>query len=152
MKLINYDRINIFHQKGYWFKIRMEFLWPILAEIELIGQQPQVSGANPTSGVPERMTGGWWGGLAMHWHWGNHMFDPFPVKQPWRKWIIKSHKLLGDGNITIEPGPCFNIMSFQGMGNPMLKIRRSRDHLIFNMGIPMLVRRHLYIEMPPWTQ
>ena len=43
----------------------MEFLWPILAEIELIGQQPQVSGANPTSGVPERMTGGWWGGLAM---------------------------------------------------------------------------------------
>ena len=33
--------------------------------MELIGQQPQVSGANPTSGMPERMTGGWWGGLAM---------------------------------------------------------------------------------------
>ena len=28
----------------------------------------------------------------------------------------------------------------------MLKIRRSRDRLIFNMGIPILVRRHLYIE------
>ena len=65
MKLINYDRINIFHQKGYWFKIRMEFLWPILANIELICQQPQVSGANPSSGVSERMTRGWWGGLAM---------------------------------------------------------------------------------------
>ena len=33
------------------------------------------------------------------------------------------------------------------MGIPMLKIRRSRDLLIFNMGIPILVRRHLYIEM-----
>ena len=44
----------------------MEFLWPILAKIELICQQTQVSGANPSSGVPERMTGGWWGGLAMN--------------------------------------------------------------------------------------
>ena len=65
IKLINYDRIDIFHQKVYWFKIRMEFLWPILAKIELICQQPRVSGAHPSSGVPERMTGGWWGGLAM---------------------------------------------------------------------------------------
>ena len=31
--------------------------------------------------------------------------------------------------------------SFPGMGIPMLKIRRSPDHLIFNMGIPILVRR-----------
>ena len=35
----------------------------------------------------------------------------------------------------------------------MLKIRRSRDHLIFNMGIPILVRRHLYIETDPrWSE
>ena len=36
----------------------------------------------------------------------------------------------------------------------MLKIRRSRDRLIFNMGIPILVRRHLNIETVPrlWTQ
>ena len=32
----------------------------------------------------------------------------------------------------------------------MLKIRRSRDRLIFNMGISILVRRHLYIEAAPW--
>ena len=32
---------------------------------------------------------------------------------------------------------------------PMLKIRRSRDRLIFNMGIPILVRQHLYIETAP---
>ena len=31
----------------------------------------------------------------------------------------------------------------------MLKIRRSRDRLIFNMGIPILIRWHLYIETPP---
>ena len=32
----------------------------------------------------------------------------------------------------------------------MLKIRRLRDRLIFNKGIPILVRRHLYIETAPW--
>ena len=31
----------------------------------------------------------------------------------------------------------------------MLKIRRSRDRLIFNMGIPLLVRQHIYIDTPP---
>ena len=36
-----------------------------MAKIELICQQPQESGAHPSSEVPERMTGGWWGGLAM---------------------------------------------------------------------------------------
>ena len=41
----------------------------------------------------------------------------------------------------------FNIKTvFPGMGIPMLNIRRSRDRLIFNMGIPILVRRQLYVE------
>ena len=40
--------------------------------------------------------------------------------------------------------------SFPDMGIPMLKIRQSWDHLIFNKGIPLLVRWHLYIEMAPW--
>ena len=31
----------------------------------------------------------------------------------------------------------------------MLKIRRSQDPLIFNMGMPKLVRRHLYAETAP---
>ena len=31
----------------------------------------------------------------------------------------------------------------------MLKIRRSQDRLIFNMGIPTLIRWHLYIEACP---
>ena len=35
---------------------------------------------------------------------------------------------------------------FPGMGITMLKIRRSQDRLIFNMGILMLVRWHHYIE------
>ena len=34
-------------------------------------------------------------------------------------------------------------------GIPVLKIRRSWDRLIFNMGIPILVRRYLYIESGP---
>ena len=32
----------------------------------------------------------------------------------------------------------------------MLKIRRSWDRLIFHMGIPILVRQHLYIETAHW--
>ena len=39
---------------------------------------------------------------------------------------------------------------FPGIGIPMLKIRRSLDRLIFNMGIPILVRRHLYTKTAPW--
>ena len=37
-------------------------------------------------------------------------------------------------------------------GIPMLKIRRSQDRLIFNMGIPIPVRRHIYIETPRRVQ
>ena len=38
---------------------------------------------------------------------------------------------------------------FPGMGIPLLKIRQSRDHLILNMGIPILVRQHLNINTAP---
>ena len=65
---INYAHINTFHKKGYWFKIGIKFLWPILAKIELIHHQPtmtQLSGVYTSSGVLERMAGGLWGGLAM---------------------------------------------------------------------------------------
>ena len=52
-----------------------------------------------------------------------------------------------------RPGPSLNIKTvFPGYGIPMLKIRRSQDRLIFNMGIPILVRRHLYIDTAPWIQ
>ena len=27
----------------------------------------------------------------LHWHWGNHMIAPVPVKQPWRIWVNMSH-------------------------------------------------------------
>ena len=47
-------------------------------------------------------------------------------------------------------GPRLNIKTdFPDMGILMLKIRRSWDRIIFNMGIPILVRQHLYIETPP---
>ena len=50
------------------------------------------------------------------------------------------------------PGPCLNIKktSFPSMEIPMIKIRRPWDRLIFNMGIHILVWRHLYIETAPW--
>ena len=49
-----------------------------------------------------------------------------------------------------RPEPCFNIKNaFPRNGDSHLKIRRSQDRLIFNKGIPILVRRHLYIETAP---
>ena len=47
-------------------------------------------------------------------------------------------------------GPRLNIKTvFPGTGIPMLKIRRSWNRLIFNIEIPILVRRHLYTETAP---
>ena len=49
-----------------------------------------------------------------------------------------------------EPGPRLNIKTvFHKYGIPMKKMRRSRDRLIFNMGMHILVRRQLYIETTP---
>ena len=39
---------------------------------------------------------------------------------------------------------------YPGMGIPMLKIRRLWDRLIFDKGIPILVRSYHYIETGPW--
>ena len=37
------------------------------------------------------------------------------------------------------------------IGNPIVEIRWSYDHLISTMGFPILVRRHLYIESGPMS-
>ena len=55
MKPISYAHINTFHKKGYWFKICMEFLRPLLGKIELICQQPampQLSGVQGVASQP----------------------------------------------------------------------------------------------------
>ena len=52
-----------------------------------------------------------------------------------------------------DTGPRLNITTVSPdtcIGIPMLRIRQSWDRLIFNMGIPILVRQHLYIETAPW--
>ena len=70
----------------------------------------------------------------------------------WQMFIFYHSKFAGHVPCAVEwyPGPRLNIKTiFSGMGIPMLKIRRSVDRLIFNIGMPILVRQHLYIEMPP---
>ena len=61
----------------------------------------------------------------------------------WAYWLT----LLATG---IWAPPQYKGRLFPGMRIFMLKIRRSWDRLIFNMGIPILVR-HLYIETAPWA-
>ena len=47
-------------------------------------------------------------------------------------------------------GPCLNRKTdFAKYGIPMLKIRRSGERLIFNMGIPVLVRWHFILRRNP---
>ena len=54
---------------------------------------------------------------------------------------------------TEPPGSRLNIMTvFPCMGIPVLKIRQSQDRIIFNMGIPTLVRRHFHIKKAPWLR
>ena len=49
--------------------------------------------------------------------------------------------------LTQPAGPWFNIKShLTGIGNPIVEIRRSYDHLISIMGFPIPVRWLLYIE------
>ena len=50
-----------------------------------------------------------------------------------------------------QPVPRLNIKTvFPRYGDSHLKKRRSRDRLIFNMGILILIRWHFYIETAPW--
>ena len=73
-------------------------------------------------------------------------------KSNWLQFILFSNwfsLLLGSKKIRHHGHDLGQFNYFWGMGIPMLKIRRSRDPLIFNMGIPILVSRHLYIETAP---
>ena len=60
------------------------------------------------------------------------------------------HMAKGCGSLWWKSGACLYIKTvFHGMGISTIKMRRSSDPLIFIMGIPILVRRHLYIETAP---
>ena len=68
-------------------------------------------------------------------------------------YIMKYQNHAGSGPTRLTchrpTGPRLNVKTvFPMYGIPMSKIRRSWDRLIFNMGILILARRHLYIETP----
>ena len=83
LKQINCVHIDIFHQKGYRFKIRMEFLQPILVKIELIYQQPAMTRPTGVIWVVSPAMGcwiGWLGADTVIWiykRWKTH----WPIKK-----------------------------------------------------------------------
>ena len=83
LKQINCVHIDIFHQKWYRFKIRMEFLQPILVKIELIYQQPAMTRPTGVIWVVSPAMGcwiGWLGADAVIWickRWKTH----WPIKK-----------------------------------------------------------------------
>ena len=67
----------------------------------------------------------------------------------WDMYIYKHIIILYYGSW--RPGPCLNINTvFLCMEISITKIRLSSDSIIFVMGIPILVRQHLYIETVGW--
>ena len=38
----------------------------------------------------------------LHWHWGNRMIAPVPVKQPWMVWVQKLHKSLNNCDMVAQ--------------------------------------------------
>ena len=58
--------------------------------------------------------------------------------------VIKDHVIMA------LTGPWFNIkIVFPGMGISIIKIERLWDRLVFIVGIRILVRQHLYVELVP---
>ena len=57
MNPISYAHINIFHKKGYWFKIWMEFFRPLLAKIQLICKLPAMPLLSGVEGVASQPWG-----------------------------------------------------------------------------------------------
>ena len=78
------------------------------------------------------------------------------------QWEMSSTKIIEHGFISLgtwnssvallvtRPSSQYKYL-FPGLWIPILKIRRSRDPLNFNIGTPILVRRHLYIKTAPWA-
>ena len=77
------------------------------------------------------------------WHWTSTIKLIRHLKQWWPS-SLRHY---------VSPGPRLNIKTiFPGMGIPISKIRQSWDHLILNMGIPILGRWHPHIETGRWHQ
>ena len=86
IKQINCVHINIFENKGCWFKIRMEFLRPILVKILLIWQQPAMTQPTGVMWVLVPAVGcwiGWLGADAVFWvclTLREFPFEPIPIE------------------------------------------------------------------------
>ena len=51
----------------------------------------------------------------LHWHWGNHMIAPVPVKQTWRIWVNKLHGVSRDDITKINTNRNKSACIFYGM-------------------------------------
>ena len=101
-----------------------------------------------------RMNWSWWTATLFSW-WRNVTMVGTWGRQNAPRSLVPSQEtmcsLYGKEFLEIsQSGPRLNKKTvFPGIGIPMLKIRRSWDCLIFNMGIPILISWYLYVEMQP---
>ena len=85
---------------------------------------------------------------------GSSKKDATPVLMHWSyvllaltHWCVPNEiEYIGEHHIS---WPCFNLkLIFHAVGILIIKIRQSHDCLIFITGIPVVVRCHIYIEIP----
>ena len=107
--------LNIFQKKGYWFKIWMEFLRPILVKIELICLQPAMTRPIGVIGVLSPAVGRWirLGADEVFWVW--LVCDALEESQIMVEWL--------DSN-SLQANPC----KFQGI---LFKGAKKADYFRF---------------------
>ena len=78
----------------------------------------------------------------------NVVKNVFEIINSWRKWHVSlcSHHSPHQWPRAVRYNDNPPYVADSGIRNPIVKIRRSWDRLIFIMGVPIMVRRPLYIE------
>ena len=104
--------------------------------------------------------------ISQHWHTSSMIsliyidtIDFIRIHAGWSQTLASCHlyiyKMQGQQNLVIKHirnGAVIYRCYLNGIGIPIINIRRSRDRLIFIMVIPIPLKRHLYIETRPCTQ
>ena len=77
------------------------------------------------------------------------------ITHPLLRWMCCYHNETDDRTVHLKKQANWTLSQYKDylcIGISVVKIRRSWNHLMFVMGTPILVRKHLYIQTPPSSQ
>ena len=86
----------------------------------------------------------------LHWHWGNRMIAPEPVKQPWGMWVNKTYQSSNnnDYNQSLTKHIHVHISWHMGhiTGPSLFQIITGRLLVLYNVYLP-LTRHHAILNV-----